>query len=87
MVFPLLLVLLVGWSDRPAGAETHGDDPGARIRGLWKLHLRDAALKGKGESAPGRRDIKEPGYFKDISKSNKVEINVFKTIKGTKTAE
>lgn len=50
MVFPLLLVLLVGWSDRPAGAETHGDDPGARIRSLWKLHLRDAALKGKGES-------------------------------------
>lgn len=50
----LMLLLVLGVCDRAAGAKKQEsvvppEDHGSRLRGLWKLHMRDAMLKGKGE--------------------------------------
>ncbi|KAM3862202.1 fibroblast growth factor 4A-like [Diretmus argenteus] len=57
LLFPgfLLLLLAVGVCARLIGAEklepaASPQDHAARIRGLWKQHMRDAKLKGKGLS-------------------------------------
>ncbi|XP_040912298.1 fibroblast growth factor 4A [Toxotes jaculatrix] len=56
-----LLLSVFGACDRPVGAkrqepeispETHS----ARLRGLWKLHMRDSLLKGEGSSPHSIRE-------------------------------
>lgn len=58
-VSSLLLLLVFGLCDRPAGAKKQDavmspEQHAARLRGLWKLHMRDSPLKGTGEPAPDR---------------------------------
>ncbi|KAM6978453.1 fibroblast growth factor 4A-like [Tautogolabrus adspersus] len=53
----LLLVLCVQAKKTEAGVSP--EDPGSRLRGLWKLHMRDA-LKGKGSSPlPVKAGVKQ----------------------------
>ncbi|XP_071773277.2 fibroblast growth factor 4 [Centroberyx gerrardi] len=51
----LLLLLVTSVCERPVAAErlepaaaAAPEDHGSRLRGLWKLHMRDSASKGKG---------------------------------------
>ncbi|XP_019119587.2 fibroblast growth factor 4A isoform X1 [Larimichthys crocea] len=61
----LMLLLVLGVCDRAAGAKKQEsvvppEDHGSRLRGLWKLHMRDAMLKGKGSSPhPIREGVKQ----------------------------
>ncbi|XP_068602887.1 fibroblast growth factor 4A [Brachionichthys hirsutus] len=48
----LLLLLVFGVCDGGMGAAAPPEDQGARLRGLWKLHMRDSLLKGKAGSKP-----------------------------------
>nr|XP_046260124.1 fibroblast growth factor 4A isoform X2 [Scatophagus argus] len=60
-----LLLLVFSMCDRAVGAERQEtaaspEDQSARLRGLWKLHLRDSLLKGKGSSPhPVREGLKQ----------------------------
>ncbi|XP_044222843.1 fibroblast growth factor 4A [Thunnus albacares] len=54
-VLLLLLLLLSAACDWPVGAKkvdpaVSAEDQGTHLRGLWKLHMRDSLLKGKGSS-------------------------------------
>ncbi|XP_042350586.1 fibroblast growth factor 4A [Plectropomus leopardus] len=58
----LLLLLLLMASVRAKKQDTVVplEDPGSRLRGLWKLHMRDALLKGKGSGPhPNREGVKQ----------------------------
>ncbi|XP_051258971.1 fibroblast growth factor 4A isoform X2 [Dicentrarchus labrax] len=54
---PLLLLLVVSVCRRPAGAKKQEavvspEEHGSRLRGLWKLHIKDSLLDGKAGSGP-----------------------------------
>lgn len=57
-LLPGFLLLLVSClCDRSVGEETQKtlaspEDRGAHFRDLWKIHMRDSVLKGKGEREP-----------------------------------
>ncbi|XP_053184869.1 fibroblast growth factor 4A [Scomber japonicus] len=61
-LLPGFLLLLLS-ADLPVRAkEVEPEDQGSRLRGLWKLHMRDVMLKGKGEkssSHPIRDGVKQ----------------------------
>ncbi|CAJ1078583.1 fibroblast growth factor 4A [Xyrichtys novacula] len=46
----LLLVFCVETKKLQAGVSPEDQDQGSRLRGLWRLHMRDSVLKGKGPS-------------------------------------
>ncbi|XP_040003640.1 fibroblast growth factor 4A [Xiphias gladius] len=60
-----LLLLVFGVCYRPVGAkrqesEVSPENHSTRLRGLWKLHMRDSLLKGKGSSPhPIREGVKQ----------------------------
>ncbi|XP_041807373.1 fibroblast growth factor 4A [Chelmon rostratus] len=64
-VSSLLLLLVFGLCDRPAGAKKQDavmspEQHAARLRDLWKLHMRDSPLKGTGSSPqPIRGGVKQ----------------------------
>ncbi|XP_073329840.1 fibroblast growth factor 4A isoform X1 [Pagrus major] len=56
-VSSLLLLLVLSVCDRALGAKKQEavispDDHGTRLRGLWKLHMKESLLKGKAGSSP-----------------------------------
>lgn len=63
----LLLLLAANVCDQTVGAvklEPVGPvDQGSRLRGLWKLHVRDSMLRRKGERAPGNFSIQQTSSF------------------------
>uniref|UniRef100_UPI0037E9401E fibroblast growth factor 4A n=1 Tax=Semicossyphus pulcher TaxID=241346 RepID=UPI0037E9401E len=48
----LLLLLVFSVEGKKSEASVSPEDHGSRLRGLWKLHMRDALLKGKAGSGP-----------------------------------
>ncbi|XP_034550120.1 fibroblast growth factor 4A [Notolabrus celidotus] len=48
----LLLLLLLSVESKKPEAGVSPEDQGSRLRGLWKLHMRDSLLKAKGSSPP-----------------------------------
>ncbi|XP_074551416.1 fibroblast growth factor 4A-like [Halichoeres trimaculatus] len=55
MLLPGLLLLLV-FSVETKKQEVSAEDHGSRLRGLWKLHMKETLLKGKGSSPPPAKD-------------------------------
>lgn len=77
MSVSLLLLLVLSVCDRALGADKQEavnapDDHGTRLRGLWKLHMKEALLRGKGQktvmyySVCPSFDRSSPDLFKDI---------------------
>ncbi|XP_029315508.1 fibroblast growth factor 4A-like [Cottoperca gobio] len=59
--FQLLLIFSVGAKKQEGMVSP--EDHGARLRGLWKLHIRDTLLKGKGSTPhPMREGMKQLLY-------------------------
>ncbi|XP_076602528.1 fibroblast growth factor 4A-like [Chaetodon auriga] len=63
-VSSLLLLLVFRLCHRPAGAkkqdaEVSPEEHAARLRGLWKLHMRDSLLKGGSSPHPIRGAVKQ----------------------------
>lgn len=53
----LLWLLVVSMCDQPVGTKRQesmdsSENHSTHLRGLWKLHMRDILLKGKGQRAP-----------------------------------
>ncbi|KAM7380960.1 hypothetical protein PAMP_004224 [Pampus punctatissimus] len=67
------LLLLLSAVDQPLGAEkvdpvVPAEDHGAHLRGLWKLHMRDSVLKGKGSGPhPIREGLKHQLLYCRVS--------------------
>ncbi|XP_062287330.1 fibroblast growth factor 4A [Scomber scombrus] len=61
----LLLLLSADWPVR--AKKTEPEDNGSRLRGLWKLHMRDVMLKGKGSSHPIRDGVKQQLLYCRVS--------------------
>ncbi|XP_068428077.1 fibroblast growth factor 4A [Clinocottus analis] len=55
--FQLLLVFSVGAKIQKAGVSP--EHQGTRLRGLWKLHMRERLLKGKASNHPIREGVKQ----------------------------
>lgn len=77
MSVSLLLLLVLSVCDRALGADKQEavnspDDHGTRLRGLWKLHMKETLLKGKGQKTVmyylvcPSFDRSSPDLFKDV---------------------
>ncbi len=67
-----LLLLVFSVCDRLVGANKQEavvspEDHGIRLQSLWKLHMRDTLLKGKGEQVPGKLFFFFCGQIKDTN--------------------